>query len=102
MFHKEIRIHFVGVGGMGMCGIAEVLLNLGYRVSGSDLAQTDITRHLESIGGTIYHGHRADNLQDVAQTRTGMAIAEKSPAYAADKELRRWLFPGHPYQRLPR
>lgn len=51
MFKKIQRLHFIGIGGSGMSGIAEVLLTLGYRVSGSDLAASDATRRLESLGG---------------------------------------------------
>ncbi|RWX44752.1 Mur ligase family, catalytic domain [Candidatus Electrothrix aarhusensis] len=54
--HKHI--HFVGIGGIGMSGIAELLLHLGYKVSGSDLRKTDITRRLELAGGTIYEATR--------------------------------------------
>ena len=63
MFRKQdTKIHFVGIGGMGMCGLAEVLANMGYKVSGSDVNETDITRHLSGIGCTVKLGHRADNL----------------------------------------
>jgi len=55
------RIHFVGIGGVGMCGIAEVLLNLGYEVSGSDLKASPVTERLESFGAHIFIGHRAEN-----------------------------------------
>jgi len=55
------RIHFVGIGGVGMCGIAEVLLNLGYQVSGSDLKASPVTQRLESFGAEIFVGHRAEN-----------------------------------------
>ena len=55
------RIHFVGIGGVGMCGIAEVLLNLGYQVSGSDLKASPVTERLESFGAEIFLGHRAEN-----------------------------------------
>lgn len=55
------RIHFVGIGGVGMCGIAEVLLNLGYEVSGSDLKVSPVTERLESFGAEIFVGHRAEN-----------------------------------------
>ena len=55
------RIHFVGIGGVGMCGIAEVLLNLGYQVSGSDLKASPVTERLESFGAQIFIGHRAEN-----------------------------------------
>ena len=59
MFRKQkVAIHFVGIGGIGMSGIAEVLLNLGYRVSGSDLKESDITRRLAALGGLIRRGPR--------------------------------------------
>src|SRR5919198_479434 len=57
------RIHFVGIGGIGMSGIAEVLLNLGYTVSGSDLALSDVTRHLQQQGATVSQGHAAAHVQ---------------------------------------
>ena len=59
MYRKTKHIHFVGIGGIGMSGIAELLLSLGYRVSGSDLRSTDITRRLERFGGVIHEGHEA-------------------------------------------
>jgi UDP-N-acetylmuramate--alanine ligase len=62
MFRKVKRIHFVGIGGIGMSGIAEVLLNLGYAISGSDLADSDITRRLARLGVGYYPGHRAENV----------------------------------------
>lgn len=55
------RIHFVGIGGAGMCGIAEVLLNLGYEVSGSDLKASAVTERLEKFGAQIFIGHQAEN-----------------------------------------
>ncbi len=63
MFRGRVRhIHFVGIGGIGMSGIAEVLLNLGYAVSGSDLKTSDVTRRLESAGARIHLGHAAENV----------------------------------------
>ena len=59
------RIHFVGIGGIGMSGIAEVLLNLGYTVSGSDVALSDVTRRLQQQGASIYQGHAAAQAQAV-------------------------------------
>jgi UDP-N-acetylmuramate--alanine ligase len=59
----DTRIHFVGIGGIGMSGIAEVLLTLGYRVSGSDLKESDSTRRLQSLGGVIRGGHHAEHLE---------------------------------------
>jgi UDP-N-acetylmuramate--alanine ligase len=62
MFKKIKHIHFVGIGGIGMSGIAEVLLNLGYKVSGSDMKESDTTERLRSLGGEIAIGHRAENV----------------------------------------
>jgi UDP-N-acetylmuramate--alanine ligase len=62
MFKKIKHIHFVGIGGIGMSGIAEVLLNLGYRVSGSDLKESDTTERLRKLGAEIFIGHRAGNI----------------------------------------
>ena len=56
MFAKIQRIHFVGIGGIGMSGIAEVLLNLGYSISGSDLKRSSVTDRLKSLGATIFEG----------------------------------------------
>jgi len=63
MFLKKYHIHFVGIGGIGMSGIAELLLNIGYKVSGSDSSISDITRHLENLGGTIFKGHSAEQIR---------------------------------------
>ncbi len=62
MFKKIQNIHFVGIGGIGMSGIAEVLLNQGYRVSGSDLKRSAVTTRLESLGASIVEGHRPAHL----------------------------------------
>lgn len=62
MFKKIKHIHFVGIGGIGMSGIAEVLLNLGYRVSGSDMKESDTTERLKVLGGEIAIGHRPENI----------------------------------------
>ena len=64
MYGKIRKIHFVGIGGIGMSGIAEVLLNLGYQVSGSDLRESEITRRLAELGGEISYGHRAENVRE--------------------------------------
>src|ERR1700733_6144644 len=84
MFRKhDTKIHFVGIGGMGMCGIAEVLANMGYRVSGSDMNDTEITRHLASIGCTVMHGHRADNLGEADVVVVSSAIKGYNPEVEA-------------------
>ena len=62
MYRKGIRIHFVGIGGIGMSGIAELLLNLGYRVSGTDRRQSDTTDRLTGLGAQIRIGHAADHV----------------------------------------
>jgi UDP-N-acetylmuramate--alanine ligase len=63
MYNKKYHIHFVGIGGIGMSGIAELLLNLGYTVSGSDLKTSDITDRLQRLGGRIYQGHSEDQIR---------------------------------------
>ena len=62
MFAKIQRIHFVGIGGIGMSGIAEVLLNLGYQISGSDLRNSAVTQRLAALGATVFEGHAATNI----------------------------------------
>ena len=84
MFRKQdTKIHFVGIGGMGMCGIAEVLVNMGYRVSGSDMNDTEITRHLAAIGCTVKQGHRADNLGEADVVVVSSAIKCYNPEVEA-------------------
>ena len=84
MFRKQdTKIHFVGIGGMGMCGIAEVLANMGYRVSGSDMNDTEITRHLSNIGCSVTRGHRADNLGEADVVVVSSAIKGYNPEVEA-------------------
>ncbi|MBI4248423.1 MAG: UDP-N-acetylmuramate--L-alanine ligase [Elusimicrobia bacterium] len=73
------RIHFVGIGGVGMSGIAEVLLNLGYKVSGSDLQKTEVTEKLSSLGAVIYKSHAAKNIRNTQVVVTSTAIAAENP-----------------------
>jgi UDP-N-acetylmuramate--alanine ligase len=75
MFAKIQRIHFVGIGGIGMSGVAEVLLNLGYKVSGSDLKTSAVTQRLATLGATTFEGHRAENIAGVEVVVTSSAIA---------------------------
>jgi UDP-N-acetylmuramate--alanine ligase len=79
MFAKIQRIHFVGIGGIGMSGIAEVLLNLGYRVSGSDLKSSSVTQRLAGLGATAFEGHRAENIAGAEVVVTSSAIAAENP-----------------------
>ncbi len=83
MYRKKYRIHFVGIGGIGMSGIAELLLNLGYGVSGSDLKRSDITDRLAELGGTVYAGHAADQIQGADVVVTSSAVGPDNPEVAA-------------------
>ena len=79
MYRKQYHIFFVGIGGIGMSGIAELLLDLGYRVSGSDIALSDITDRLARLGGTIYEGHQGDHIRDVDVVVISSAILNDNP-----------------------
>jgi len=79
MFAKIQRIHFVGIGGIGMSGIAEVLLNLGYKVSGSDLKSSTVTERLASLGAAIFEGHRGENIVGAEVVVASSAIAADNP-----------------------
>jgi UDP-N-acetylmuramate--alanine ligase len=79
MFAKIQRIHFVGIGGIGMSGIAEVLLNLGYKVSGSDLKSSSVTQRLAGLGAVVFEGHRAENIAGAEVVVTSSAIAIENP-----------------------
>jgi UDP-N-acetylmuramate--alanine ligase len=83
MYRKTKRIHFVGIGGIGMSGIAELLLTLGYGVSGSDLRSTDITARLEQLGGEIHQGHHGDWVNGADVVVTSTAIAPDNPEVVA-------------------
>jgi UDP-N-acetylmuramate--alanine ligase len=79
MFAKIQQIHFVGIGGIGMSGIAEVLLNLGYGVSGSDLRNSAVTERLAGLGAVVFEGHRAENIAGAEVVVTSSAIAAENP-----------------------
>ena len=79
MFAKIQRIHFVGIGGIGMSGIAEVRLNLGYKVSGSDLKSSTLTLRLESLGAAVFEGHRGENMVGAEVVVASSAIAPDNP-----------------------
>ena len=82
------RIHFIGIGGAGMSGIAEVLLNLGYAVSGSDLRQSHVTERLKSLGAEIFLGHRSNNILGVDVVVCSTAIPKHNPEIEAARERR--------------
>ena len=85
MYKKAYKIHFVGIGGIGMSGIAELLLNLGYRVSGSDLRLTDITDRLERLGGEIFQGHDPAYMKSADVVVISSAVKPDNPEVAAAK-----------------
>lgn len=87
MFRKARRLHFVGVGGSGMSGIAEVLVNLGYEVTGSDLASTTTTRRLMRLGAEIYCGHRAEQACGADAVVTSSAIGQDNPEVVEARRL---------------
>ena len=82
MFAKIQRIHFVGIGGIGMSGIAEVMLNLGYKISGSDLKRSPVTDRLKSLGATIGEGHAPENVATAEVVVTSSAVSAGNPEVA--------------------
>jgi len=82
------HIHFIGIGGVGMGGIAEVLLNLGYQVSGSDLANNALIEHLRTLGATVMIGHHADYLADTDVVVVTTAVGDDNPELIAAREQR--------------
>ena len=73
------HIHFVGIGGIGMSGLAEVLLNLGYHISGSDVKETEVTRRLQALGCEIAYGHRKENVKEADVVVVSSAIRQGNP-----------------------
>ena len=76
---SDTRLHFVGIGGIGMSGIAEVFLNQGYCVSGSDLAFSEITKRLEHLGAKIDLGHRRENIREPHVVVISSAVSNNNP-----------------------
>lgn len=86
---RRVRhIHFVGIGGAGMGGIAEVLANEGYQISGSDLAPNPVTQQLMNLGATIYFNHRPENVRDASVVVVSSAISADNPEIVAAHEAR--------------
>jgi len=86
MRHKVKHVHFVGIGGAGMSGIAEVLLTLRYRVSGSDLAESAVTRRLRQLGARIHIGHAEDHIADADAVVVSSAVGDANPEVAAARK----------------
>lgn len=87
MKHKIGRIHFVGIGGSGMSGIAEVLLNLGYQISGSDMQESAVTQRLRSLGATVYIGHEANHVRGADTIVVSSAIVSNNPEVLMARHL---------------
>ncbi len=86
MYKKFQHIHFVGIGGIGMSGIAEVMINLGYRVSGSDIRETEITRRLKKLGCRIFIGHLEEHLNDCDLVVLSSAVKKDNQEIVAAKQ----------------
>jgi UDP-N-acetylmuramate--alanine ligase len=87
MFRKsDTHIHFVGIGGIGMSGIAEVLLTLGYQVTGTDLAESETTRRLTELGATVHRGHAAEFLGDADVVVVSSAVQSDNPEVRAARD----------------
>src|SRR5690348_11871863 len=78
-FRNFQRIHLVGIGGIGMSGIAEVLLTLGYSVSGSDTKPSTLTERLQNLGATVFEGHKAVNVEGAHVVVTSSAVKADNP-----------------------
>jgi UDP-N-acetylmuramate--alanine ligase len=87
MFFRPQHLHFTGIGGIGMSGIAEVLLNLGYRISGSDVKLSPITERLAGMGATIYEGHEAANIGGARALVVSSAVDEQNPEVVEARRL---------------
>ncbi|MFQ5912713.1 MAG: UDP-N-acetylmuramate--L-alanine ligase [Nitrospinota bacterium] len=77
------RVHFVGIGGVGMSGLAELLMNVGYEVSGSDVAESEVTRRLAGLGAKVFRGHAPEHVRDVDVLVYSSAVAASNPEVAA-------------------
>ena len=88
MKHAVRHIHFVGIGGSGMSGIAEILLNLGYTVSGSDLAASSVTQRLADLGVYTFVGHAAEHIQGADVLVTSTAVKADNPEVLAARKAR--------------
>ncbi|MCX8042798.1 MAG: UDP-N-acetylmuramate--L-alanine ligase [Desulfobacterota bacterium] len=86
MYKKDQHIHFIGIGGIGMSGIAELLLNLGYRVSGSDLKKSEITEHLAKCGARIFYGHDRKHITDIDVAVVSSAVRPDNPEVMCAQE----------------
>ncbi|MGA2025827.1 MAG: UDP-N-acetylmuramate--L-alanine ligase [Syntrophobacteraceae bacterium] len=87
MFKRYQHIHFIGIGGIGMSGIAELMLNLGYKVSGSDQKVSDLTKRLETLGAAVYSGHDPGHVMGADVVVVSSAISRDNPEFQAARKL---------------
>ena len=87
LFHRVRRVHMVGIGGAGMSGIAEVLLNLGFAVTGSDLQTSEVTQRLSKLGAQIFEGHAAENVQEADVLVYSSAVRPENVELRTAREL---------------
>src|SRR5436853_165192 len=87
MFFRPQHLHFTGIGGIGMSGIAEVLLNLGYEISGSDLKLSPITERLAGMGARVFEGHAAGNIEGARALVVSSAVDEQNPEVQEARRL---------------
>jgi UDP-N-acetylmuramate--alanine ligase len=93
MFFSKQHLHFAGIGGIGMSGIAEVLLNLGYKISGSDLKLSPTTDRLVELGATVYEGHKASNVAGAKALVVSSAVDESNPEVQEARRLQMPVIP---------
>ncbi len=87
MFFRKQHLHFTGIGGIGMSGIAEVLLNLGYTISGSDQKLSATTEHLTQLGAQVFEGHDASNVKGAKALVVSSAVDEQNPEVQEARRL---------------
>src|SRR5580700_8398270 len=93
MFFRQQHLHFTGIGGIGMSGIAEVLLNLGYQISGSDQKLSPITERLAGLGARIHEGHSASNVTGARALVVSSAVDEQNPELVEARRLQIPIIP---------
>src|SRR5690606_7341508 len=79
--NKNLSIHFIGIGGIGMSGIAEILIRLGYQITGSDLSNSEVVENLRELGATIHQGHKEENVHGAQIVVYSSAITKENPEY---------------------
>ena len=100
MFASSQQVHFIGIGGIGMSGIAEILLTMGYAVSGSDLRASAVTERLEELGAIVYMGHAAENVVASDVIVTSSAVG-KDNAEVVEARRRKLILPSESNRKLP-